>query len=589
MTNDQIAIFLILAATMTLFIWNRWRYDVVAGCALMAAIYSGIVPFDHAFTGFSHPAVITVASVLVISQALQSSGVVGLFLRYLGLFRSRAVTQLAANCGTTALLSAFMNNIGALALMLPITLRDARKAKRAASSLLMPLSFASLLGGLVTLIGTPPNIIIATFRAEHTGEPFGMFDFTPVGLVVALAGILFLLLASRYLLPARKENDNDSQFQIAEYLTEISIPETSDLVNKTVRDLEAMCDDEATVVTIVRANLRRLAPSAIEPILAGDVLIVQGESEALQPLFEDTSIGQAGVEITDNMWRGSPDVSVIEAVVMPNSMIGGIAMRSLQMHERYGVNLLAVAREQHPSQARLKHVRFKTGDVLLLQGEKRSLNEMCANLGCLPIKNRGVEITPRRSALVTPAVFAAGILATAFGLVPVQIAFTTVVGILVLLKAVSLREAYRSIEWPVIVLLGFLIPVGEALQTTGATEQIANLIEVVADDVPLWALLALVMITSMGLSDLVHNTPTAILMAPIALSLANKFNLPADPLFMAVAIGAASPYLTPVGHQSNTLVLGPGGYNFGDYWRLGLPLDIVIVLTGVPMIMLVWG
>ena len=589
MTNDQIAIFLILTATMALFIWNRWRYDVVAGCALMAAIYSGIVPFDHAFSGFSHPAVITVASVLVISQALQSSGVVGLFLRYLGMFRARAVTQLAANCGTTALLSAFMNNIGALALMLPITLRDARKAKRAASSLLMPLSFASLLGGLVTLIGTPPNIIIATFREEHTGQPFGMFDFTPVGLVVALAGILFLLLASRYLLPARAKSDNDNQFQIAQYLTEISIPDTSELVDKSVRDLEAMCDHEATVVAIVRGKLRRLAPSAREPILAGDVLIVQGESEALQPLFEDTSMGQAGAEITDKMWRGSPDVSVIEAVVMPNSMIDGIAMRSLNMHERYGVNLLAVARERHPSRARLKHVRFKTGDVLLLQGERQSLQEMCGNFGCLPIKNRGVEITPRRSALLTPAVFAAGILATAFGLVPVQIAFTTVVGILVLLKAVSLREAYRSIEWPVIVLLGFLIPVGEALQSTGATEQIANVIVAVADDIPLWGLLALVMVTSMGLSDLVHNTPTAILMAPIALSLANKFNLPPDPLFMAVAIGAASPYLTPVGHQSNTLVLGPGGYNFGDYWRLGLPLDFVIVLVGVPMIMLVWS
>ena len=172
---------------------------------------------------------------------------------------------------------------------------------------------------------------------------------------------------------------------------------------------------------------------------------------------------------------------------------------------------------------------------------------------------------------------------------PVQIAFTTVVGVLVLLKAVSLREAYRSIEWPVIVLLGFLIPVGESLQTTGATEQIANFLVLVAEDIPLWVLLALVMVTSMGLSDLVHNTPTAILMAPVALSLANTFGLPVDALLMAVAIGAASPYLTPVGHQSNTLVLGPGGYNFSDYWRLGLPLDIVIVLVGVPMIMLVWG
>ena len=419
MTNDQVAIFVILAVTMALFIWNRWRYDVVAGCALMAALYTGIVPFDHAFHGFSHPAVITVASVLVISQALQSSGVVSLFLKYLGAFRTGKHSQLAANCGITALLSAFMNNIGALALMLPITIRDARKAKRAASSLLMPLSFASLLGGLVTLIGTPPNIIIATFRAEQTGQPFGMFDYTPVGLTVAVAGITFLVLASQYLLPKNDRNDTDSQFQIAKYLTEISIPETSGLINKTVRELEAMCDSEASVIAIIRNGKRRLAPSGSELIYFEDILILQGDSEALQPLFEDTSLVHAGAEITDSMWRGSPDVRVIEAVVMPNSMIGGIAMRSVNMHERYGVNLLAVARERHPSRARLKHIRFKTGDVLLLQGEREAITELCANLGCLAIKNRGSEITPKRSALLTPAVFAAGIIATALGLLPV--------------------------------------------------------------------------------------------------------------------------------------------------------------------------
>jgi len=504
-------------------------------------------------------------------------------------FRAGRHSQLAANCTTTALLSAFMNNIGALALMLPITMRDARKAKRAASSLLMPLSFASLLGGLVTLIGTPPNIIIATFRAEQSGQPFGMFDFTPVGLAVAVAGLLFLVFASKYLLPDKKESDTGNQFQIAKYLTEISIPETSGLLGKTVRELEAMCDNEASVIAIVRNGRRRLAPSGSELIYAADVLILQGDGEALQPLFEDTSLVHAGAEITESMWQESKDVCVIEAVVMPNAMITGIAMRSVKMRERYGVNLLALARERHPSRARLKHVRFKVGDVLLLQGEREALAEMCANLGCLAIKNRGIEITPKRSALLTPAVFLAGILATALGLLPVQIAFTTVVGVLVLLKAVSLREAYRSIEWPVIVLLGFLIPVGEALRTTGATEQIAHALVAVAGDMPLWALLALVMITSMLLSDLVHNTPTAILMAPIALSLADTFALAPDPLFMAVAIGAASPYLTPVGHQSNTLVLGPGGYNFSDYWRLGLPLDIIIVLVGVPMILLVWG
>ena len=589
MTTAQISIFAILAVTMGLFIWNHWRYDIVAGLALMASVFTGVVPVEHAFEGFSHPAVVTVACVLVISQALQASGVVGFFLTYLGKFRDGARRQLAANCVTTSVLSAFMNNIGALALMLPITIRDAHKAKRAPSGLLMPLSFASLLGGLVTLIGTPPNIIISTVRADHSGEPFSMFDFTPVGLVVALSGILFLVLVSRYLLPNHPSQETDNQSRIARYLTEVLIPPHSRLTGQSVGQLEATCENEATVMAIIRDNNSRLAPSAQEVIRAEDVLILQGDSEALQPLFEDTSLVQAGAELTDPGWLRSPDVMVIEAVVMPNSMIEGFASRSINMHKRFGVNLLGIAREDHPTVARLKHIRVKTGDVLLLQGEQQALEQLCASLGCLAIKNRGMEITPKRAALTTPGIFAAGILATATGILPVQIAFATVVGALVILKAVSLREAYRSIEWPVIVLLGFLIPVGEALQSTGATGLIASALVSVAADIPLWGLLALIMVTSMGLSDLVHNTPTAILMAPIALSLADTLAISADPLLMAVAIGAASPYLTPVGHQSNTLVLGPGGYQFSDYWRLGLPLDVVIVLVAVPMIMLVWG
>ena len=575
---------------MALFIWNRWRYDIVAGVALMAAVYTGLVPTEHAFDGFAHPAVITVASVLVISQALQASGVVSLFLRYMAFARKNVLSQIATNCGITALMSAFMNNIGALALMLPVTIRDARKAKRPASGLLMPLSFASLLGGMITLIGTPPNIMIATFRADQTGEPFGMFDFTPVGLCVAISGLLFLTFFARILLPRHNQHDsNDEPFKIAKYVSEMRIPEGSTLIGSTVGYLEQMCDDEASVVAIIRDGKRRLAPHTIERLYENDILILQGDSEPLQPLFEDPALLEAGAGDTDSNWQSSADVRVMEAVVMPDSSITGMAMRELHMHERYGVNLLAVARDRRQSRSRLKHVRFKTGDVLLLQGEPAALTQLCKTLGCLAIKNRGTEITPKRGALFTPLAFALGILAAAIGLVPVQIAFATVVGVLVISRMISLRDAYRSVEWPVIVLLGFLIPVGEALQTTGATELIALNLKSIAVDLPLWGLLAMVLIISMLLSDLIHNTPTAVLMAPIAYSLALSLNVSPDALLMAVAIGAASPFLTPIGHQSNTLVMGPGGYNFGDYWRLGLPLDILIVSIAVPMILLVWS
>lgn len=592
MTVDQILIFIILGITMALFISNRWRYDVVAGCAMLAGVFSGVVPSDHAFDGFGHPAVVTVACVLVISRALQSAGVVDMFIRYMFYTRRRFITQIAANCGITAFLSAFMNNIGALALMMPVTMRDAQKAKRSPSLLLMPLSFASLLGGLITMIGTPPNIVIATFRANNTGEPFGMFDFAPVGFCVAIVGLLYLVLLGWRLLPSRirqeEQQDVDDEFHLARYMTEIHIPPDSDLADSTVGALEEICEGDVTVIATIRDGRRRIAPPANSRLYAGDVLILEGDTEALQPLLENPGLVEAGAEVSASEWLNSPELRVIEAVVMPDSSIEGLAMRSIHMHQRFGVNLLAVSRESGSSRVRLKHVKFRTGDVLLLQGEPEALQQMCKTLGCLAIKKRGVEITTRRGTLLTPAVFASGILAAAFGLVPVHIAFVSVVGALIVLNLITLRDTYRSIEWPVIVLLGFLMPVGEALQTTGATDIIASGIIAVGDQAPVWLLLGVVITVSMILTDLMNNTATAVLMAPIAFSLAIGLDLPPDPFLMSVAIGAASSYLTPIGHQSNTLVLGPGGYQFGDYWRMGLPLDLIIVCVAVPMIMLVW-
>lgn len=592
MTTEQISVFAILFLAMILFVVNYWRYDVVAGFALIAGVYTGVVPTEHAFEGFAHPAVITVACVLVISKALQSCGVVEFFLKYLALVRGKAFSQMLANCGLTALLSAFMNNIGALALMMPITIKDASKAKRPASTLLMPLSFASLLGGLVTMIGTPPNIVIATFRAESIGEPFGMFDFTPVGLPVAIGGIFFIITMGWRLLPKRintPDSDNPHQFHIAKYITELRVPADSALIGETIGDLEKRCEDEVAVMAIVREGRRRLAPHTIELLYADDVLIVEGESEALQPLFENVGLVEAGSETFDPSWLRSPDIRVIEAVVMPDAMIEGQSMRGIYMHKEFGVNLLGVARENKPSSGLLKIIKFKTGDLLLLQGEKSALERLCNTLGCLALKNRGVNITQRRGALFTPLFFALGIFASAMNWIPVHIAFVTVVSALIVARLVSLREAYQSVEWPVIVLLGFLIPLGEALQVTGGTDLIANGIINLAAGIPLWSILVLLMATTMIMSDVIHNTPTAVLMAPVALSLATGMHLSPDAFLMTVAIGAASPYLTPIGHQSNTLVLGPGGYNFGDYWRMGLPLDIVIIAISIPLILWIWA
>ncbi len=590
MEFSQFSIFVLLGITIALFVWNRWRYDVVACLALLTAVYLGIVDSDRAFTGFSHPAVITVACVLVISKALQNSGLVEVLLRFLDGTRRTTTSQIAANCGVAGLLSAFMNNIGALALMLPVSIRDAKKAGRPVSRILMPLSFASLLGGLITLIGTPPNIIIATIRQESLGEPFRMFDFTPVGLAVAIAGLIYIVFVGWRLIPSTgEEDDPDDRFHIARYITEVKVTSGSSLIGSTVGDLEKICENEINVMAIIRHKRNRLAPSTAEKILEGDILTLQGASESLQPLYESPGLVQIGDDVISDAKLQSDDIRVIEVVVMPNSMMEGSPMRELKLHERYGINLLGVSRQGSTPMFRLGQVRFQVGDVLLLQGVDKTLELAVNTLGCMVLARKEHTFRIRRRTYLTPSVFGAAIFAAAMGLVTVPIAFATCCLVLVLLNAISLREAYGSIEWPVIILLGCLIPIGEALHSTGATELISHGIYSIALDAPLWFLVGLLVIVSMILSDLIHNSPTAVLMAPLAISIAEIMNISADPLLMAVAVGAASPYLTPIGHQSNTLVMGPGGYKFGDYWRMGLPLDGIIVLVSVPMIMWIWG
>ncbi len=590
MSFDQGVVFFVLAAAMGLFVWGRWRYDVVAIVALLAAVYLGVVPPMAAFAGFGHPAVITVAAVLVVSRALQVSGVINHLARKLAPIRQTTFHQVAATSGLTAVLSAFMNNVGALALMLPVAIRNAHLAGRSPSRLLMPLSFASLLGGLITLIGTPPNIVIATFREQYTGTPFRMFDFAPVGLVVAAVGIVYITTIGWRLIPRHRRGEADRRhlFQLEAYITEARVPSESPLVGQQIRELERLCENEMTVMSIIRGDLRLLAPHGVERVMGEDVLILEGDPAALEPLFAGAKLKRTGQRDVQTQELRSDDIRLVEAVLMPNSPIEGQAMRGLRMHDRFGINLLAVARQGEPPRTLLGNTPFRTGDVLLLQGERNTMTQALSALGCLPLADRGLRVPPRRPIYLPIGVFALAILAAAIGLVPVQIAFVTAVAVLILLGTLTLRDVYESIEWPIILLLGALIPIGEALQATGGTALIAGAIVSLADDVPTWLMLALLMMVSMLLSDVIHNTPTAVLMAPIGAAVAQGLDLSIEPFLMAVAVGAASPYLTPIGHQSNTLVMGPGGYRFGDYARMGLPLEIIVIATAVPMILVVW-
>lgn len=591
MTLDQVIIFAVLFSALILFIWGRWRYDVVAMLALLVVAVAGLVPPDKVFAGFGHPAVITVAAVLIISHAVSDSGAVDMIGKRLGIVQNHPTLQIAALTSLTALSSGFMNNVGALALYMPLALQICQRSRRPVSEVLMPLSFGSLLGGLFTLIGTPPNVIIATYRKELSGEPFSMFDFTPVGLGVALVGVTFISLIGWRLLPAprRTAGAKGKLFEIEAWITETRLPEKSKLVGKSLRELEKLGEGDVAILALIRGKRRLLAPGPFERLKADDLLILEGHQDALKTIVDEADLeiiaGDRKVTAED---LSSERVGMFEVVVNPGSRIEGRSARTLQLHERFGVNLLAISRQGEPIRQRIGRVNLRAGDVLLLQGETETMADTLALLGCLPLAQRNIKLGKPRRILPASAIFGVAILATSLGLLPAHIAFAAAAVTLVLTKLLTLRETYAAIDGPIIVLLGAMIPVGQALENTGATALLAGGLVGVAGALPNWAILGMLIITSMALSDVINNAATAVIMAPIGASLAIALGLPTDPFLMAVAVGSSCTFMTPIGHQSNTLVMGPGGYAFGDYWRMGLPLGILVVITAVPLIQIFW-
>ena len=589
MTGEQAFVFAVLAAALGLFVWGRWRYDIVAMLALMAVVGGGIIPADAAFDGFAHPAVITVAAVLILGRALRNSGVVDMLARPVTRISGHPYVHVTTLTGLVAVLSAFMNNVGALAVVMPVALRTAMHNNRSPSMVLMPLAFGSILGGLMTMIGTPPNIIIASYRETITGTPFGMFDFSPVGVSITVVGVAFVSLVGWRLMPQRKgPTARERLFRIEEYMTEARVTQSSTVVGISLRELESMSDGEVVVAGLIRGAVRRLVPSKLEHLRVDDVVILQIDPSQLGPLITKTRMELVGEKQLSADALKSDEVSLMEAVVMPGSILESRTPYTLHRRTQWGVNLLAVARQDEPIHERLDEVRFRVGDVLLLQGESESLPDAVVAVGCLPLASRGLErARPNRVALAV-AVFGAAVVLMATGAMTAPVAFVAAAGLMVLLELITLREAYDSIDWPIIVLLAAMIPVGEAMQVTDATSLVASSLLGFNDALPVWGILALLLIVTMAITSVINNAATAVIMAPIAASVAAQMSVNVDPFLMAVAIGATSAFLTPIGHQSNTLVMGPGGYKFGDYWRMGLPLQVLIILVSVPMLLVLF-
>jgi di/tricarboxylate transporter len=583
--DPQIFVFGVILAATILFLVGRPRYDIVAVLALLVLTIAGVIPADEAFSGFSHPAVVTVAAVLVASRGLSNAGVVDVLARLIGRVGTHVSRQVGALTGIVATLSAFMNNVAALALLMRVPIQLARRDGRSASPLLMPLAFASLLGGLVTLIGTPPNIIVSSFRADALGEPFSLFAFAPVGLAVALAGLIFITTVGWRLIPQREsQSSREALFNVAEYTSEIRVRDDSPLIGRTLQEAVDTVDADLVVAALARDGRQPFVPSWNEVLRSGDVLVVEMDPEDLRKLSET-----AGLDLTGagEELLGIEGVSVQEAVVAAESPAIRRTARELDLRRRYGVNLLAVARQGQRIGERMKDVRLRPGDVLLLQARNESVLDRVRGLGLLAVSGTRLRFGSRREMLIAILLFGGGLGMAATGIAPVEIALTATAILMVLFGLISLRELYASVDWPVIFLLGAILPVAGALETSGGADTIARMLIGLGDHVPVSATLGAVLVGSMLIANLI-NKAAAVLMAPIALSVASSLGVSPDAFLMAVAVGASSAFLTPVGHQSNTLVMGPGGYRFADYWRLGLPLSALVAALGVPLILYFW-
>lgn len=589
MTPQQAFVIVLLVVVLILFAWGRWRHDVVALFAMFCVVAAGLVPGNDALQGFGHPAVITVAAVLIISRALRNSGIVDLISARLAPFTEHTFTHIAALTGVVALASAFMNNVGALALMLPVAMATAARRDRPPALLLMPLAFGSILGGMLTMIGTPPNVIIATYRADLLGEPFGMFDFTPVGGVVALVGVAYVALVGWRLIPQRETRDNNQKrFEIGDYIMEVRATEKCKLIGKPLREIERLTSEEVTPVGVIRGKARYMHPAPWRRINVGDLLIVKADPTVLKNLIDEQNLELVASRAAKLKDVKVEDLRLIEATVIPGSPLEGRNTGFLRRRSGHSLSLIAIARQGQSIRTRLREQLFRAGDVLLLQGDADSVYDHLQNLNLAPLAERELNLDQTRKAKRALAIFGVALLVSVLGWLPTAVAFIGAILGFILFNVLPMRDIYRDIDWPVIVLLGAMISVGQSLETTGTTELIVTGILALTSALPVLTLLALVMIVTMTLSDVINNAATALIMAPISVGIAQQLGVNPDAFLMAVAVSASCAFLTPIGHQSNTLVMGPGGYRFGDYWRMGLPLEILIILISVPMIAWVW-
>ncbi|MBW8815157.1 MAG: SLC13 family permease [Caulobacterales bacterium] len=589
MTLQQGLAFGLVILTIVGFVWGRWRYDVIALVALLAGIAIGVVPAKAAFDGFKNDITVIIACALVVSAAFARSGAIEAALRPVIPHLKGPATQVPLFAGAVALLSMVTKNVGALAIMMPIALQVARRTGTPPSRLLMPMSFAALLGGTVTLVGTSPNIIVSQVREQTLGRPFGMYDYAPVGLGVTAIGLVFLAFAYRILPASRPTAETmDAALSGQPYVTEAQVPDDWDPARTTVAKLRRLANGEVSVMAILRHGERIAGPGPNLRIRPGDVLMLEGDQESLDQLISRLKLRLTRSDRSIVTEQPTEEVRIVEAIVGPDSSLVGRTARQADLHASHGLNLLAVSRTGYRIANALRTLRLRAGDVVVLQGGELTLPGALKTLGLLPLAERELRLGDIRHTLVPPAILAAAMLLVAFQVVPVAVAFFGAAVALVAVGAIRMREAYGALDGPLLVLIAALIPVSDAVRATGGSELVAHGLAVLFQGRPAILALAAVMVVALAATPFLNNAATVLIVGPIGASLARQLGLSPDPFLMAVAMGAACDFLTPIGHQCNTLVMAPGGYRFADYPRLGAPLTLVVLVVGTGLIALVW-
>ena len=587
--SDQSIVFLLISTTLVLFIWGRVRYDLVAFMALIAGTIVGVIPTHGVFSGFGHPAVVIIALVLIISRGLVRSGSVELISSNLSNFTSGVKTHIALMGTISASLSSIINNVAALAILMPADTQLNQKANRKPSTTLMALAFTSILGGMVTMIGTASNVVIATYREDALGSPYSMFDFTPVGLIVAISGVLFIALFGWRLMPKIKDKDlKHSNEEIRQYVSNVLVTEESPIVSKYLSHLDDVCEGvDVSILGIIRNDERLEGEGFIRNFVihANDLLILEGSVQGIDEFMKQTKTHYISDSDSDFEFKHT---SLIEAVAPPFSRSIGRTATQLSLLKLRQISLLGISRAGRSIIHHVRNTKIQPGDVLLLHGNSSHLESAVKWMECLTLERRDLQIPQRKKASLAISSFLIAIIASSLGYIDLTIALSLVVIFYIATNVIPKIDVYRSIHWPVIVLLGSMIPIGQALQSSGGAETISNILINISYGATPVTILASMLVITMLLSAVLNNVATVLVAAPISVEIAKTLAVNPDTFLMAVAIGASCAFLTPIGHQNNTLVMGPGGYRFGDYWKLGLPLEILIVVVSIPTLLYFW-